>query len=130
MRALLLSSFAMLTLVACSPSTPVPAAAPTRNVDYRVTTTASTADRRFLVEFTSLSDRDICISANDWPTAEGDLGLNRTIEAGDQVQRVRAGDTLSAFVRFDQLTPEQRDGGVSNVDFALEPIFCGNGLSQ
>lgn len=122
MRALALIALA---LAACAPADPADTT-PVRNVDFRVTTTASVADQRFLVEFTSLSDRELCISANDWPTAQGDLGVNRGSEAGDQPHRVRARDTLIAFVRFDQLTPEQREGDrISNTDFSPEPTFCG-----
>ncbi len=80
MRYLVFAAVAM--LAACSPSAPPAPATPTRNVDYRVTTMASTADRRFLVEFISLTDRDLCISANDWPTAGGELGANRPADAG------------------------------------------------
>ena len=122
---------AALALAACSPSAPPPPATPTRNVDFRVTTTASTADRRFLVEFSSLTDRDLCISANNWPTSEGELGVNRSADAGDQVHRVGGRDTLAAFVRFDQVPPESRTGeAVRAVDFNPEPFFCGSGLTQ
>ena len=128
MRTLILAALA---LAACSPSAPPSPATPTRNVDFRVTTTASTADRRFLVEFSSLTDRDLCISANNWPTAEGELGVNRSAEAGDQVHRVGGRDTLAAFVRFDQVPPESRTGeAVRAVDFNPEPFFCGSGLTQ
>lgn len=122
---------ALAALAACSPSEPPAPATPTRNADYRVTTTASTADRRFLVEFRSLTDRDLCISANNWPTADGELGVNRSAEAGDQVHRVGGRDTLAAFVRFDQVPAESRTGdAVRSVDFNPEPFFCGSGLSQ
>jgi hypothetical protein len=114
-----------LALAACSPSTPDAVRVPTRNVDFSVTTTASTADRRFLVEFRSLTDRTLCIGANDWPTAEGELGANRPADAGDEVRRVGARDTLVAFVRFDQVPPESLSGdAVRNVDFAPAPFFC------
>ncbi|MBX3429877.1 MAG: hypothetical protein KF779_09865 [Hyphomonadaceae bacterium] len=129
MRALVFAVLA--ALAACSPSAPAPAATPTRNIDYRVTTTASTVDRRFLVEFRSLTDRDLCISADDWPTSDGHLGINRTVADGDAVHRVGGHDTLIAFVRFDQVPPESRQGNdVHSVDFAPEPAFCGNGLTQ
>ncbi len=122
---------AMCSLAACSPSAPTAPATPTRNVDYRVTTTPSTADRRFLVEFRSLTDRDLCISANDWPTAQGELGVNRPADAGDAVHRVQGHDALIAFVRFDQVPAESRQGdAVRSVDFAPVPIFCGSGLTQ
>lgn len=122
MRLLALAAACM--LAACTPSAPTPAS-PERNVDFRVTTTPSMADRRFLVEFTSLSDRELCISANDWPTRQGELGVNRGPEAGDAVQRVRARETISAFVRFDQVEPAQRQGeAVRQVDFVPEPLFC------
>ena len=128
MRTLILAALA---LAACSPSAPPSPATPTRNVDFRVTTTASTADRRFLVEFSSLTDRDLCISANNWPTSEGELGVNRSADAGDQVHRVGGRDTLAAFVRFDQVPPESRTGeAVRAVDFNPEPFFCGSGLTQ
>ena len=128
MRLLILAARA---LAACSPSAPPPPATPTRNVDFRVTTTASTADRRLLVDFSSLTDRDLCISANNWPTSEGELGVNRSADAGDQVHRVGGRDTLAAFVRFDQVPPESRTGeAVRAVDFNPEPFFCGSGLSQ
>lgn len=118
-------------LVSCSPTEPPAPATPTRNVDFRVTTTASTVDRRFLVEFRSLTDRDLCISANNWPTAEGELGVNRSAEAGDQVQRIGGRDTVAAFVRFDQVPEASRTGdAVRDVDFNPEPFFCGGGLSQ
>lgn len=121
---------ALAMLAACSPAEPPAPTTPTRNADYRVTTTASTADRRFLVEFRSLSDRDLCISANNWPTADGELGVNRSGESGDEVHRVGSRDTLAAFVRFDQVPPESRAGdAVRNVDFNPEPFFCGNGLT-
>jgi hypothetical protein len=124
MRTLVLSLFAVAGLAACSPAPRAPAT-PTRNVDYRVTTTASTADRRFLVEFRSLTDRTLCISANEWPTADGELGANRSAEAGDEVHRVGGGDTLVAFVRFDQVPMASRSGdAVRDVDFAPEPVFC------
>ncbi len=104
---------------------------PARNVDFRVTTTASTADQRFLVEFRSLTDRDLCISANNWPTPEGELGANRSADAGDEVHRVGGRDTRVAFVRFDQVPPASRTGdAVRGVDFNPEPFFCGNGLTQ
>lgn len=123
--------FALATLAACSPAEPPAPATPTRNADYRVTTTASTADRRFLVEFRSLTTRDLCISANNWPTAEGELGVNRAAEAGDEVHRVGGRDTLVAFVRFDQVPAESRAGdAVQAVDFDPEPFFCGSGLTQ
>lgn len=125
MRALAQSVIALAMLVACSPSAPTAPAMPTRDVDFRVRTMASTADRRFLVEFRSLTDRTLCISANDWPTTEGELGVNRPPEAGDDVHRVGGHDTLSAFVRFDQVPPESRSGeAVRDVDFAPEPFFC------
>ena len=129
MRYVILAVVALLT--ACSPAAPPQPATPTRNVDFRVTTTASTADRRFLVEFRSLSDRDLCISANNWPTAEGELGANRAADAGDDVHRVGGRDTLAAFVGFDQVPPASRAGdAVRSVDFNPEPFFCGNGLTQ
>ncbi|MBK6702811.1 MAG: hypothetical protein IPG56_02855 [Caulobacteraceae bacterium] len=129
MRYLVFAAVAM--LMACSPSAPTAPATPTRNVDYRVTTTASTADRRFLVEFISLTDRDLCISADDWPTADGELGANRSANAGDAVHRVGGRNTLAAFVRFDQVPPASREGdAVRSVDFNPAPIFCGNGLTQ
>jgi hypothetical protein len=122
---------AALALMACSPSTPTPPPTPTRNVDFRVTTTPSTADRRFLVEFRSLTDRDLCISANNWPTSEGELGVNRSADSSDQVHRVGGRDTLAAFVRFDQVPEASRTGdAVRSVDFNPEPFFCGNGLTQ
>ena len=125
MRRFALSAIALAMSGACSPSAPESARVPTRNVDFSVTTTASTADRRFLVEFRSLTDRTLCISANDWPTTEGLLGANRPVEAGDEVRRVGARDTLVAFVRFDQVPPESRSGdAVRQVDFAPEPFFC------
>lgn len=121
---------AALVLAACSPSAPEQARTPTREVDYHVTTLASTADRRFLVEFRSLTDRDLCISANNWPTVEGELGANRSADAGDEVHRVGGRDTLAAFVRFDQVPSESRSGdAVQSVDFDPEPFFCGNGLT-
>ncbi|MEQ1818879.1 MAG: hypothetical protein ABL871_09735 [Terricaulis sp.] len=129
MRYLVLAAVALVT--ACSPAEPPAPATPTRNADYRVTTTASTADRRFLVEFRSLTDRDLCISANNWPTAEGELGANRSADAGDQVHRVGGRDTLAAFVRFDQVPEASRAGdAVRSVDFNPEPFFCGSGLTQ
>lgn len=129
MRYLVLASLTL--LAACSPAEPPAPATPTRNVDFRVTTTASTADRRFLVEFRSLTDRDLCISANNWPTAEGELGVNRSAGASDQVHRVGGRDTMAAFVRFDQVPAESRSGdAVRAVDFNPEPFFCGSGLSQ
>ena len=128
MRYFVLATLAL--LVACSPAKPPAPATPTRNVDYRVTTTASTADRRFLVEFRSLTDRDLCISANNWPTTAGELGANRSADSGDQVHRVGGRDTLAAFVRFDQVPSESRTGdAVRSVDFDPEPFFCGNGLT-
>ncbi|MCX7359114.1 MAG: hypothetical protein NT015_13350 [Alphaproteobacteria bacterium] len=127
-RALVFAAF--VTIGACSPSEPDAPATPTRNADYRVTTTASTADRRFLVEFSSLTDRDLCISANNWPTSSGELGANRSADTGDAVHRVGGRDTLAAFVRFDQVPPASRDGdAVRSVDFDPEPFFCGNGLT-
>lgn len=129
MRYLFLAAAAF--LAACSPPAPPAPVTPTRNVDYRVTTTVSTADRRFLVEFVSLTDRDLCISANDWPTADGALGVNRAAEAGDAVRRVSGRNSIAAFVRFDQVPPASRAGdAVRNVDFNPEPIFCGSGLTQ
>lgn len=126
MRALILDALAACALAACSPSAPAPAAAPVRDVDFRVRTTPSVHDRRFFVEFTSLSDRELCISANDWPTADGALGYNRGPEAGDEVHRVRPRETVTAFVRFDQVAPAQREGdAVRDVDFSPEPSFCG-----
>ena len=78
-----------------------------------------------------MTDRDLCISAENWPTAEGELGVNRSVADGDAVHRVRGHDTLAAFVRFDQVPAESRSGdAVRNVDFNPEPIFCGNGLTQ
>lgn len=128
MRALFLAVISMAALVACSPSTPEVAVAPVRNVDFRVTTTPSGADQRFFIEFVSLSDRELCISANDWPTGDGAFGYNRGPEAGDAVRRVGPRETISAFVRFDQLTPAQREGdSIRNYDFSPEPVFCGNG---
>jgi hypothetical protein len=125
MRSFALSVIALVIVVACSPSAPEAARVPTRNVDFSVTTTASTADRRFLVEFRSLTDRTLCISANDWPTTEGELGANRPADAGDEVRRVGGRDSLVAFVRFDQVPPESRSGdAVRSVDFAPEPFFC------
>ena len=113
-------------LAACSPSAPTPARAPARDVDFRVTTTASAVDRRFLVEFRSLTDRDLCISAGEWATAEGEWGASRAAGDGDEVYRVGGGDTLTAFVRFDQVPPASRQGdAVRSVDFAPEPFFCG-----
>jgi hypothetical protein len=118
-------------LAACSPSEPETPRVPTRNVDFQVTTMASTADRRFFVQFRSLTDRELCISANEWPTAEGELGVNRSADAGDEVHRVGGRDALTAFVRFDQLPPASRQGdAVHDVDFAPEPFFCGSGLTQ
>mgnify|MGYP001580182815 CR=1 FL=1 len=128
---IVLAFFAACALIACSPSAPAPAAVPTRNVDFRVTTTASTVDRRFLVELRSLSNRELCISANEWPTAQGELGVNRSAADGDAVHRVRPGDTLIAFVRFDQVPPASLEGdGARQVDFAPEPVFCTSGASQ
>ena len=125
MRNFMLTILALAVLTACSPSAPESARVPTRNVDFSVTTTASTADRRFLVEFRSLTDRTLCISANDWPTTEGELGANRPPGAGDEVRRVGARDTLVAFVRFDQVPPDSRSGdAVRQVDFAPAPFFC------
>ncbi len=119
-----LVAIAICLLAACTPSPPTPAT-PERNIDFRVTTTPSIADRRFLVEFVSLSDRELCISANDWPTRQGDLGVNRGPDASDAVQRVRAREAISAFVRFDQVEPDQRQGeAVRQVDFVPEPLFC------
>ncbi|MGD9982427.1 MAG: hypothetical protein AB7H66_00255 [Hyphomonadaceae bacterium] len=116
---------AFVVLAACSPSDPAPARVPARDVDFTVTTMASTADRRFLVQFRSLTDRTLCISADDWPTSEGYLGANRPPDAGDEVHRVGPRDTLVAFVRFDQVPPASRQGdGARNVDFAPEPFFC------
>ena len=124
MRALMSGLLAACALAACSPS-PEQARVPTRNVDYRVTTTPSTADRRFLVEFRSLTDRTLCISANDWPTTDGELGVNRPASAGDEVRRIGGRDTLVGFVRFDQVPPASRTGdAVRDVDFAPEPFFC------
>lgn len=124
MRISVLAPTIVTALAACSPSTPE-LADPVRDVHYTVTTTASTLDRRFLVEFRSLSDRELCISANDWPTRSGALGINRSPEDGDEVQRVRAGETISAFVRFDQVEAAQRRGdGVHQVDFSPKPFFC------
>ena len=129
MRALILASLALATLAACSPRAPEAPRKPMRNVDYRVTTMASTADHRFLVEFVSLTERDLCISANDWPTADGKLGVNRSAAAGDAVHRVGGHDTLAAFVRFDQVPAPSRQGdAVHDVDFAPQPVFCGSAL--
>lgn len=128
MRYLMLAALALLT--ACSPSAPAPAK-PARNVDFSVTTTPSTADRRFLVEFRSLTNRDLCIAANNWPTAKGELGANRPADASNQVHHVGGGDTLTAVVRFDQVPPASRSGDAMRaVDFNPEPFFCGNGLTQ
>jgi hypothetical protein len=125
MRNFALSVIVLAALGACSPSAPETARVPTRNVDFSVTTTASTADRRFLVEFRSLTDRTLCVSANDWPTTEGLLGANRPAGADDDVHRVGARDALVAFVRFDQVPPESLSGdAVRNVDFAPAPFFC------
>jgi len=122
MRFLIIAS--IMLFAACTPSEPAPTT-PVRNVDYRVTTTASMADQRFLVEFRSLSERELCISANDWPTGAGALGVNRGVEDGDAVRRVRAGETASAFVRFDQVEPAQRRGeAAQQVDFSPQPVFC------
>jgi hypothetical protein len=124
MRTIAFATAAVCALAACAPSAPAPSA-PVRNVDFRVTTTPSIADRRFLVEFASLSDRELCLSANDWPTPQGQLGHNRGPEAGDAVRRVRSRETISAFVRFDQVEPAQRLGeGARQVDFSPEPVFC------
>ncbi|MEZ5955967.1 MAG: hypothetical protein R3C27_01970 [Hyphomonadaceae bacterium] len=129
MRPLILSAIVLLT--ACGPTAPSASTTPMRNTDYRVTTTASTADRRFLVEFSSLTDRDLCVSANNWPTTAGELGANRPADASDEVHRVRGRDALAAFVRFDQVPLTSRSGDAAHaVDFDPEPFFCGNGLSQ
>ena len=129
MRSFVLAALALLT--ACSPSAPPPPAKPARNVDFSVTTTASAADRRFLVEFRSLTNRDLCISANNWPSAKGELGANRPADGSDDVHHVGGGDTLVAFVRFDQVPPASRSGeGMREFDFNPEPFFCGNGLTQ
>jgi hypothetical protein len=124
MRALL---FTIAMLAACSPQAPEAPREPARDVDFSVTTMASTADRRFLVEFRSLSDRELCISANDWPTAQGELGHNRSVASGDEVHRVGAGENLVAFVRFDQVPREQRSGqALQQVDFVPAAFFCGS----
>jgi hypothetical protein len=120
-----LAMSALLALSACGPSAPTAPEVPSRDVEFRVTTTPSLADQRFLVEFRSLSDRTLCISANEWPTAQGELGANRQADAGDQPHRVRPGDTLSATVRFDQVPAAARVGdGARQVDFVPDPVFC------
>jgi hypothetical protein len=128
MRALLLAAA---ILGACSPEPPAPPREPARDVDFRVTTMASTADRRFLVELRSLTARELCISANEWPTADGELGHNRSPEAGDEVHRVGARESLVAFVRFDQVPPASRQGdALQQVDFVPAVFFCGSAAPQ
>jgi hypothetical protein len=118
-------------LAACSPEPPAPPREPARNVDFTVSTMASSADRRFLVQFQSLTARELCISADDWPTAEGELGHNRPPGAGDEVHRVGARESLVAFVRFDQVPPESRRGdALAQVDFVPDVFFCGSAVSQ
>ena len=111
-------------LAACSE--PPPPREPARDVDFTVSTMASTADRRFLVQFQSITARELCISANEWPTPEGELGQNRSPEAGDEVIRVGSRDSLVAFVRFDQVPPASRSGeALRQVDFVPQVFFCG-----
>lgn len=112
--------------VACSPEPQEQPREPARDVDFTVSTMASTADRRFLVQFQSLTNRELCMSASEWPTVEGYLGQNRTTEAGDEVIRVGSRDSLVAFVRFDQVPAESRSGdAVHQVDFVPQVFFCG-----
>lgn len=118
--------FAFATLLAaCSEPAPEPVRTPERDRDFHVTTMASTIDRRFLVEFRSLTSRPICISADEWPTADGVLGANRPDDASDEPQRVGARDTLTAFVRFDQLPPASLEGdALRQVDIVPVTYFC------
>jgi hypothetical protein len=122
MRTLALAAIAICALEACEPSVPP---VPLRNVDYSVTTMASTADRRFMVEFRSLSNHELCISAGEWPSAQGELSANRSAGSGNEVHHVGPHDSLIAFVRFDQVPPGSRTAeGARQVDFALQPFFC------
>jgi hypothetical protein len=129
MRRLILT-IAMLA-AACSPEPPAAPREPARDADFTVSTMASTADRRFLVQFQSLTNRELCISANEWPTAEGYLGENRPADAGDEVIRVGSRDALVAFVRFDQVPAASRSGdAVHQVDFVPQVFFCGIPAAQ
>ena len=128
MRAVVLAVIAICAVDACAPSSPRPPPLPQRNVDYSVTTMASPADRRFMVEFRSLSNHELCISANEWPNNRGELGVNRSTGAGGEALHVGPRDTLIAFVRFDQVPPASRTAdGARQVDFAPQPFFCVSG---
>jgi hypothetical protein len=138
MRALILSSAAVSALAACAPPAhgPPPAVesvyeAARRQIDYRATTVPDGSQQRFLIEFTSLTDRELCFNADRWPTAEGLRGVSRTPRVEGEMLRLAPHGELNGFVRFDQLNPAALEGdGARYIDFDPEPVFCESGAAQ
>ena len=138
MRALILASGAIAVLAACAP--PAPEQPPVvesvyeaarRQVDYRATTLPDLGQQRFVIEFISLADRELCFSADRWPTAEGLLGYNRTPRIEGEMLRLAPHGELNGFIRFDQFNPGALEGdGARYIDIDPEPVFCESGAAQ